>query len=295
MSVRIRDCLISDNTVHVYYPGTDILMYEVNMNPISTNNTYGFIRKGIINYLRTKSGFCARVNDDILEGNRGSAAMIDYAMRESLHGEKDARFMYGSVDAVRSRVRIIQHELILLAKRFLTSQGRFRLFEAGHGFIRTKIHLLRELIKDGFDIECVKIVGCDINPDVVDVVRKIIGHENLHDIIQVYEGHAIEFLSEVGERFDVGLAEGVFEYMDIQESKDLAMAFHRSLADNGFLIATATHKIPKATVARLLDFYFEPRTEADFIDIFTHSKFQHPILIKTDPPNISVGIARKAV
>jgi len=293
MSVKIQDVLISDNTVYVYYPGSDILMYTVNMNPISTDNTYGFIRKGIINHLRTKSGLCARVSDDILQGNRGSAAMIDYAMRESLYGEKDARFMYGSVDAVRSRVRIIQNELVRLAKKCLTTQGSFRLFEAGHGFIRTKIHLMRELEREGFDIECEKIVGCDINPDVVDVVRIIIGYENLHDIIQVYEGHAVDCLNGLGEKFDVGLAEGVFEYMDLRESRDLARAFHRSLADNGLLIATATHKIPKAAVARLLDFYFEPRSEADFIEIFTRSRFEHPRLIKTDPPNISVGIARK--
>ena len=80
-----------------------------------------------------------------------------------------------------------------------------------------------------------------------------------------------------------------------RESRDLATAFHQSLADNGVLIATATHKIPKATVARLLDFYFEPRSEDYFIKIFTQSGFEPPILIKTDPPSISVGITRKAV
>jgi ubiquinone/menaquinone biosynthesis C-methylase UbiE len=281
------------NVFVIYYPGSDIPMYEVSLTPINSNCPYGPLRKAVLNFIRKRSGLCARVNDDVLEGVRGSAAMIDYIMRETLHGEMDAKFMYGSVDAVRSRVRIIQKELVGLAKDYLERKNGFRFFEAGHGFVRTKIQLLNTLKEDGYDITKVRLVGCDTNPRVVDVTRRIIAREEFDSQIQVHQGDAVDCLERLDETFDVCLAEGVFEYMDMDESRTLARSFHRCLDDGGTLIGTATHVIPKARVAKLLDFWFEPRHEDDFVRIFTETGFRKPQLIKTNPPNISVGIGRK--
>ena len=58
-------------------------------------------------------------------------------------------------------------------------------------------------------------------------------------------------------------------------------------------MATATHVIPKKAIAKFLGFYFDPKSEKEFIDMFNSAGFSEPILIKTEPPNISIGVARK--
>ena len=287
---------IHGNLIEVFHkdPGTGIKLYDVKMEGISGQSPYGLFRTLLINLLRKHSGFGARVNQDALDGFRGSAAMIDYLIRfeEHLNGKLDVKLMRGNTDAVRSRVRIIQDELFLLAKSCLDKKGSFHLFEAGPGYVRTQMNLIYRLRQADYDLTNVHIMGADLHPGVVKVAQEIIRYEELTDIIEVHAGHAGDWIKKLDQKFDVVLAEGVFEYNNMSRSLDLAKTFNQFLNPGGSLIASATHEVPKKAIVEFLDILVLSRTESDFIDIYKQSGFNDPRLITTSPKNISVGIGQ---
>lgn len=291
--MKERDFRVDDGRIQAYYPGSDILMYEIEMSPIDGDNTYNFPRKFLINAMRKRSGLCALVNDDALRGIRGSAAMIDYINDEQIHGGMDNKFMYGSVDAVRSRIRKIEEISSGFAKESINRGEEFCFYEAGSGFLRLPLLILESLKEDGYRQDLVYI-GTDRNPDVVETASKIAEFRGVSDKIRVCHGDALKALQSLDKELDLVLAEGAMEYWEPDYCKAFAEESRRHLKNGGRLVATATHEIPKEKIAKILDFYFEPKSEDEFKEIFTDTGFGEPRLIKTEPPNISIGIARNS-
>jgi SAM-dependent methyltransferase len=274
---------------------TGIRLYEVRMEPIRGQSPYGPLRTFLINLLRKHSGLGARLNQDALEGHRGSAAMIDYVVRFPGHmnGKLDKKIMLGSPDAVRSRVRIVQDELFELARSCLRAKGEFRLLEVGPGYLRTQLDLLERLRRTQHDMTGVKIVGVDLHPEVVRAASQIIEHEKIGDQVQVFQADAGQWLKTSEQVFDVILAEGVFEYRDMAGSVELAKILANHLAPGGHLIASATHRVPKKALIEYLDIRVLQRSKEEFLEIYRTSGFELPKLIATEPPNVSVGVGKK--
>jgi hypothetical protein len=283
--------------IEVFYKdeGTGIVLYEIDMAPIPGKSPYGPLRTMAINFVRKNSGLGARLNQDALEGYRGSAAMIDYVLRftNHLNGAIDKKIMFGSPNAVRSRVKIIEDELFKIACDSLTEKGVFHFFEVGPGYLRTQINLVRRLREEKFDLKGLKIEGVDLNPNVVKAAEKIIKFESLENVVTIRHGDAKEYLRNAEMTFDAILAEGVFEYCDMKGSLQLAEIVESRIRPGGYLIATATHNVPKRRLIEYLDILVTPRSKEDFIAIFSKCGFDEPKLLATTPPNISVGIGIK--
>jgi protein-L-isoaspartate O-methyltransferase len=250
-----------------------------------------------VNLVRKYSALGALLNQDALEGYRGSAAMIDYVLRfpGHLNGPLDKSFMVGSTDSVRSRVRIVQDELFALAQSCLRSKGRFRLFEVGPGYLRTQLDLLERLKRAGSNTKAVQIVGVDSHPGVVRAASRVIEYDDVADVVTIHHGDAVTWLAEADEKYDVVLAEGVFEYADMTRSVELAKALAEHLEPGGHLIASATHSVPKKALIEYLDIRVLQRSRQELVEIFVSSGFDEPRLIATEPPNVSVGIGRRAL
>lgn len=277
------------------HPDTQIKLYDIEMKPIMGASPYGPLRTFIINLMRKHSGAGARINQDALEGYRGSAAMIDYVIRFYDHpnGNFDKTFLSGSANAVRSRVRIVQDELFNIAKSSLTEKGTFHLFEVGPGYLRTQLNLLKRLKEARYDTKNVRIVGADLHPSVVKAASQIIQHEGIGDMVTIHEGDAKHWLEKLDMTFDTVLAEGVFEYTDMEGSMNLGHILGKHLRPQGHLIASATHAIPKKLLIEYLDILLSQRSEEEFVQIYKHCGFEEPRLIATEPPNISVGVGQK--
>jgi protein-L-isoaspartate O-methyltransferase len=273
---------------------TGIVLYEIAMEPIPAGSPYGRIRTFFVNLVRKHSALGALLNQDALEGYAGSAAMIDYILRfpGHLNGPLDKKFMVGSTDSVRSRVRIVQDELFVLARSCLTRTNRFRLFEVGPGYLRTQLDLLRRLKEAGCDTKAVEMVGVDSHPRVVRAASRIIEHEGVADVVTIHQGDALTWLTGSNGKYDVALAEGVFEYADMVRSVELASALSAHLEEGGHLIASATHRVPKKALIEYLDIRVLERSREELLEIFRRAGFDEPRLIATDPPNVSVGIGR---
>lgn len=283
--------------IEVFHESVDtgIVLYDIAMEPIRGSSPYGWLRTFFVNLVRQHSGLGALLNQDALEGYRGSAAMIDYVLRfpGHLNGALDSKFMVGSTDAVRSRVQIVQDQLFALARSRLDSRGRFRLFEVGPGYLRTQLDLLRRLKEAGYDRTPVEIVGVDLHPRVVQAASRIIEHEGIADIVAIHQGDALTWLAGSNRTYDVVLAEGVFEYADMERSVALARGLSEHLDPGGHLIASATHSVPKKALIEYLDIRVLPRKREELVEIFRSAGFDEPRLIATEPPNVSVGIGRK--
>ncbi|MBN2003110.1 MAG: class I SAM-dependent methyltransferase [Anaerolineae bacterium] len=277
------------------HPDTQIKLYDIDMRPIAGASPYGWLRTRVINLMRKHSGTGALINQDALEGYRGSAAMIDYVLRFVGHpnGKLDRIFLTGSSDAVRSRVKIVQDELFDIAKSNLEEKGTFHLFEVGPGYLRTQLNLLDRLKKARYDVRNVKMVGADLHPGVVKAASQIIQYEGIGDMVTIHEGDAKHCLEKLNMTFDAVLAEGVFEYSDMQGSTNLARTLGSYLRPQGHLMASATHAVPKKLLIEYLDILLNQRTREEFVQIYKHCGFEEPRLIATEPPNISVGIGQK--
>ncbi len=287
----------SGKTITSYYKnvGTGIKLYDIAMEPIKGKSPYDPLRTFVINLIRTNSALGARINQDALDGYRGSAAMIDYVLRfkEHLNGKLDRKIMFGSPDAVRSRVAIIENELFSILKKELADKGSFHLLEVGPGYLRTQINLINRLREERINIDGLKIVGIDFNPDVVKAASEIIRYERLENVVSIFEGNAQEWLASKTTLYDAVLAEGVFEYLDMIKSIEFANELANHIRKGGYLLATATHKVPKKKVIEYLDILVLQRSVNEFVKIFESCGFTVPRLVPTDPPNVSVGIGRK--
>ncbi len=284
-------------TIEVFYKNqsTHIKLYDIKMEKISGASPYTPLRTFFINLVRQNSGCGARINQDALEGYRGSAAMIDYVVRfhEHLNGAFDKQFMFGGTTAVRSRVKLVQDELFNLAKSALEEKGTFNLFEVGPGYLRTQVNLITRLREAHCTTKGLKIVGADMHPEVIKAASQIIRYENIGDMVAIHEGDAKDCLTKLDTTFDAILAEGVFEYCDMEASLELGGVLRKYLKPHGCLIASATHKVPKKLLIEYLDIFVLQRSKDDFLRIFRTCGFEEPRLIPTEPPNISVGIGRK--
>jgi len=289
VDIRKRDFKKESETLFSYYPGSNILMYEIPMRPIDNCN-YTFPRKSIINFLRKNSGLCSIVSEDSLNGNAGSAAMIDYINSEELHGSLDGIFMGGSVGAVRSRIRLMEDVSVQLAKDIIKQKGKVKIYEGGCGFIRIPLKIFKSLEEDLGDVE-MSYFGVDKNAEVVKTASEIALFEELSDEIKVYKGDALEELYSLGD-FDLGILEGSMEYWNDKYRRDFFEEICEHLTDDGYFITTATHNVPKKKIAKFLGLYFPPMSEEDFINMYVSTGFDEPELIKTNPPNISIGIGR---
>jgi len=287
----------SGRIITAYYKNidTNIKLYDIAMEPIKGKSPYDPIRTFVINLIRTNSALGARINQDALDGFRGSAAMIDYVVRfkEHLNGKLDRKIMFGSPDAVRSRVNIVEDELFLLIKEQLAEKGTFHLLEVGPGYLRTQINLINRLKEAQVDLDGLKIVGVDCHPDVVRAATEILRYERLENIMSIILGDAHEWLTSNTTQYDTVLAEGVFEYMNRKKSMEFAGELANHIRKEGYLIASATHKVPKKKVIEYLDILVLQRSEKEFVEIFTNSGFNNPRLIPTEPPNVSIGIGQK--
>jgi hypothetical protein len=287
----------SGKVITAYYKNIDtgIKLYDIAMEPIKGKSPYDPIRTFVINLIRTNSALGARLNQDALEGCRGSAAMVDYVVRfkEHLNGKLDKKIMFGSPDAVRSRVDIIENELFSLTKKELADKGVFHLLEVGPGYLRTQINLINRLKEARCNLDGLKIVGVDRNPGVVRAASEILRYERIESIVSIFEGDAREWLSSNTARFDAVLAEGVFEYIDMEKSIGFARELSSHIRQKGYLIASATHKVPKKKIIEYLDILVLQRSKKEFVEMFTRGGFDAPRLVPTVPPNLSVGIGRK--
>ncbi len=281
------------NRIEVFYKNQDtqIKLYEIKMDPISGKSPYGLLRTFFINRRRKKNGSGARVNQDA----RGSAAMIDYAIRceEHLNGKSDKKFMTGNSDAVRSRAEIVLDELFDIARTNLAERGTFHLFEAGPGYLRTQLGLIKRLSEAQCDLEGLEMVGADLHPDVVRAALRIIGYEGIGDMVKIYEGDAEHWLKNLNRTFDAVLAEGIFEYLDMKSSLELGSMFGNYLKPHGHFIATAALTIPKKKRLKYLDTHVIRRSKEEFVQLFKSCGFEVPWLIPTDPPISMVGVGQK--
>ena len=289
---RRRDFRLGDGTPVAYYPNSDIPMYEVPMTPLSPDCGYGFMKRNLINLTRKRSGLCSIVNEDALHNRVGSSAMIDYINAEQLHGSMDKYFMYGSVNAVRSRIRKVEELTVDLAKGSFEKRGEVSIYEAGCGFIRLPLNILDSLGGELYNLN-LSYVGVDKNPDVVKVASKISEFRGASDKIRVYKGDALEELCKLNGELDMILVEGAMEYWSPEYRESFLEESGKHLSEDGVLVGTSTQTIPKEGIARFLGFYFPPTSQEDFIDTFTNAGFNEPKLIKTEPPNISIGIGMK--
>jgi len=212
--MKTRDFRHDGSGLAAFYPGTDILMYRVNMSPIGEDARCSLLKKGMLNLMRTLSGLCYIVNENALNGRRGTAAMIDYINAEQLHGKLDKMFMYGSVDSVRSRIRKIEEITKSLAQDVLQAKKRgIGIFEAGCGFIRIPLGILSSIQAQDNSFSFYYL-GVDKEPQVVEVCAKIVAHEKLHEKIVVANDDALESLETSDRLFDLIIAEGAMEYWD---------------------------------------------------------------------------------
>lgn len=272
-------------TIYAYFPGSDIRMYQLGMYPTGDSNKFG------INFLRQNSGFCSVVSDDVLNDRVGSAAMIDYAYAETLHGVADRIFMRGSTNAIRSRIKNIIQVVTDLAKETIDKKGEVRIYEAGCGFIRVPLQVNEYLKNAGYNPDFYYL-GVDKNPEVVKTASEIAEFKGLSDKIEVRCGDALEELVKEG-KFDLILSEGAWEYWNRAYLREFFEESLDHLNDSGYLVGTATHKIPWKTIAAHIGLYFPPMPEEDFIELFNDSGFKLTGLIKTDPSNISIGVGKK--
>ena len=76
--MKTRDVKYDKSGLAVYYPGTDILMYRLDMSFFEKDVRYGLFKKGLLGLMRKVSGLCAVVNESAINCHQGTAAMIDY-------------------------------------------------------------------------------------------------------------------------------------------------------------------------------------------------------------------------
>lgn len=293
VDMKKRDFVPLDKkNIGVYYPESDIHMYDMSMTPIDRKCGYKPLRRGFINFMRKNSGLCAVVNDGTLRGVMGPAEMIDYINANELHGPLDGIFMGGSVNAVRSRIEKVEKLTGQFAEEAIRGGKKFRLYEAGSGFLRIPINIIDSLKSRDLKPELF-YVGVEKDKNAAEAALKIADFEGISDKIDVHLGDALEILRRMDDEFDCVLVEGAMEYWSPHYCKAFAEESYRHLKKGGRLVSTATHVIPKEKMARVLDLYFEPKSESEFIEMYTESGFEEPVLFKTNPPNISVGVGKK--
>jgi hypothetical protein len=287
-----------DNRIEVFYknPDTHIKLYEIETELLPGKSSDGFLRTLFTNRMRKKKESGAQINQKVPGGGPGSAAMIDYMLRFGEHpdGMNDENNTTGDSDAVRSRAVRVLDELFDIAQRNLTARGTFHLFEAGPGYLRTQLGLIKRLSEAQCDLEGLEMAGADVHPDVVRAASRIIGYEGIGDMVSIYEGDAGRCLKKLNRRFDAVLAEGIFEYMDMKASLELFSVFGNCLKPHGHLIATAALKIPKKKHRKYLDAQVARRSKDEFVQLFKNCGFEVPWLISTDPPIFTVGVGEKA-
>ena len=76
--MKTRDVKYDKSGLAVYYPGTDILMYRLDMSFFEKDVRYGLFKKGLLGLMRKVSGLCVVVNESAINCHQGTAAMIDY-------------------------------------------------------------------------------------------------------------------------------------------------------------------------------------------------------------------------
>ena len=299
LDLRERDFRNEDGKWVAYFPGSNIAMYQLSMGPVGEDSGYRMGKRFLINRLREGSGFCSIVNEDVLNDRTGSAAMIDYALANKLHGTLDGVFMGGSVDSIRFRSDNVIKTVNNIAKEKIEENDEVRIYEAGCGFGMVALHLVKYLKGEGYNPN-VHYLGVDKQPEVVEVANNIVGEVEsrypelggLSKKIKVREGDALEELRKEGE-FDVILAEGTMEYWNDGYRNGFSQEVLGHLSKGGYFISTATHVIPKKRIAQFLGLYFPPMPEVDYISMYTGNGFGNPDLIRTEPPNISIGIGKK--
>jgi hypothetical protein len=77
------------------------------------------------------------------------------------------------------------------------------------------------------------------------------------------------------------------------KSGKIITSYYKNVDKGGYLLATATHKVPKKKVIEYLDILVLQRSVNEFVEIFESCGFTGPRLVPTDPPNVSVGIGQK--
>lgn len=291
--MREREFKKEDERLIAYYPGKNgsVMMYQTIMGHIDKLDNYGFVKKNLLTLLRSTSGLCSIINENALNGQIGSAAMIDYINAEQYHGQLDTIFMGGSVAAVRSRIRKIEEISKNIAKNLVDKKIKVNVYEAGCGFIRIPLGIFDFIGEENHDL--FYFIGVEKNPTVVEVASKIAESENLSDKIKVYEGDALESLRKLDGYSNLIIAEGAMEYWNLEYSIEFAREAYRHLDKGGALVGTATHIIPKRRIAEFLGTYFNPLSEEHFKNVFIEAQFSETKLIKTEPPNISIGIGTK--
>jgi hypothetical protein len=290
--MKTRDVKYDKSGLAVYYPGTDILMYRLDMSFFEKDMRYGLFKKGLLGIMRKASGLCAVVNESVINCHQGTAAMIDYINAGQPHGILDKMLLYGSLNAVKSRVTIIEQVVESLSQDILREKGSIDIFEAGCGFIRIPLSILSSF-REG-DNHSFYYFGVDTNHQVVETSAKIIEHEQLHGKLAVAGTDALESLEKSDRSFDIIIAEGVMEYWDRPYYTRFVRESYKHLYSGGAFIGTATHMIPKRRLAEFfLGTHIEPRSREEFKDIFLSGGFKEVELIQTTPPTMSIGIVKK--